>query len=249
MGFIYHFFDLFRFKIIILKIAIIPARGGSKRIPRKNIKDFHGKPIIAYSIETAINSRLFDEIMVSTDDDEIAEVAKKYGAQVPFFRSAENSSDTATTADVLLEVVEKYKKVENIIFDSICCIYPTAPLVGIEKLRDGYSLFINGNFDSVFPITPFSYPVWRGLKLEEDIVKMEWPEFYNSRSQDLKTLYHDAGQWYWIKTDSLVNQRKLFMAKSHGFILDEIEVQDIDNQSDWNLAELKYLFYMRNKLL
>jgi N-acylneuraminate cytidylyltransferase len=223
-----------------MKIAIIPARGGSKRVPRKNVKNFMGKPIIAYSIEAAINSGLFDEIVVSTDDQEIADVALKYGAKVPFLRSSKNSSDTATTADVLLEVVNYYQNSANSTLESICCIYATAPLIKYDLLKEGYNLLINNGYDSVFPISAFSYPVWRGLYIDNGIVHMEWPEFYNSRSQDLKTLYKDAGQWYWINLESFLRQEKLFMLKSHGIVLSDLEVQDIDSQTDFKLAELKY---------
>ena len=167
------------------KIAIIPARGGSKRIPRKNIKLFFDKPIIAYSIEAALESGLFDEVMVSTDDEEIAEIAIKYGAKVPFLRSEKNSDDNATTVDVILEVLNQYKSVFNINYSLGCCIYPTSPLIQIDHLKEGYELLKSFNYDSVFPIVAFSYPVWRGLQINEDnLVSMEWPEYYNSRSQD-----------------------------------------------------------------
>jgi len=222
-------------------LCIIPARGGSKRIPRKNIKLFLGKPIIAYSIEAAINSGLFDEVMVSTDDTEIAEIALKYGAKVPFLRSEKNSDDNATTTDVLIEVLEQYKIVFNITFDLGCCIYPTAPLVQIKYLKVGYDKIVENQYDSVFPIVAFSYPIWRGITIDDNKhVAMEWPEFYNSRSQDLKTIYHDAGQWYWFRTNILKQEKKLYMDKSYGLILNDTEVQDIDNEVDWKLAELKY---------
>ncbi|TCN56362.1 pseudaminic acid cytidylyltransferase [Flavobacterium circumlabens] len=223
------------------KIAIIPARGGSKRIPRKNIKDFFGKPIIAYSIEVALQSGLFDEVMVSTDDEEIADIAVNYGAKVPFLRSSENSDDLAATADVLLEVIDKYKKEFNIDIKTACCIYPTSPLTQISQLIEGNRLLEVNNYDSVFPVVAFSFPVWRGIDLDsQNLVTMQWPEFYNSRSQDLKTLYHDAGQWYWFNSDSLKESKKLYMNKSYGYVLDDTEVQDIDNMVDFKLAELKY---------
>lgn len=223
-----------------MKLAIIPARGGSKRIPRKNIRPFLGKPILAYSIESAIKSGIFDDIIVSTDDPEIANMALEFGAKVPFIRSLENSSDTATTADALLEVINYYQKVLKTDLNAICCIYPTAPLIKSDFLVTGYDLLINGNYDSVFPVSAFSYPVWRGLNLNKGIVAMEWPEFYNSRSQDLKTLYKDAGQWYWINLCSFLEQKKLFMLNSYGIVLSDLEVQDIDSMTDFLLAELKY---------
>lgn len=223
------------------KIAIIPARGGSKRIPRKNIKLFLDKPIIAYSIEAALKSELFDEVMVSTDDPEIAEIAISYGAKVPFFRSELNSNDIATTTDVLIEVLEQYKINQNISFEYACCLYPTAPLVQVKEILEGFNLIKNHGFDSVFPIVAFSYPVWRSLFIDKDSrVKMQWPEFYNSRSQDLKTLYHDAGQWYWFQSEILIREKKLYMNNSKGLILDETKVQDIDSLTDFNLAEIKF---------
>lgn len=226
---------------MIAKIAIIPARGGSKRIPRKNIKLFFEKPIIAYAIETALQSGLFDEVMVSTDDSEIAEIAIKYGAKVPFLRSIKNSDDNATTTDVLIEVLEHYKNDLGISFDFGCCIYPTSPLIQIKHLEKGWKLLQEKEFDSVFPIVAFSYPVWRGVTInEENVVSMQWPEYYNSRSQDLKTLYHDAGQWYWFSSVAMKNEKKLYMSRSYGLVLEEVEVQDVDNEMDWKLAELKY---------
>jgi N-acylneuraminate cytidylyltransferase len=223
-----------------MKVAIIPARGGSKRIPRKNIKPFCGKPILAYSIEAAIKSGIFDEIIVSTDDPEIANMVLEFGAKVPFLRSSKNSSDTATTADALFEVINYYQLLLKIDLKAFCCIYPTAPLIQSHHLVTGYDLLINGRYDSVFPIAAFSYPVWRGLNLNNGIVAMEWPEFYNSRSQDLKMLYKDAGQWYWINLDSFLKQKKLFMLNSYGIVLNDLEVQDIDSITDFMLAELKY---------
>ena len=221
-------------------LCIIPARGGSKRIPRKNIKQFCGKPIIAYSIEAALGSKLFDEVMVSTDDEEIAEIAKKYGAKVPFMRSQENADDLATTVDVLIEVINEYKRAGKE-FDHCCCIYPTAPLIKIEKLKSGFDKLWNDNFDVVFPVVSFSYPIWRGLKKnDDDNFSMLWPEHQNSRSQDLDEVYHDAGQWYWFRTDQLVKSKKLFGDNTSCVILNETEVQDIDTSTDWKLAELKY---------
>ncbi len=220
-------------------LAIIPARGGSKRIPRKNIKDFLGKPIIAYSIEVAIQSGLFEEVMVSTDDEEIAEVAKKYGASVPFMRSKKTADDFATTIDVLNEVVNTYKEKHQQTFDYVCCIYATAPLIQLEQLKKGLDLLLNKNLSSVYPIVPFGYPVWRGVKINESgYTEMIWKEFMQSRSQDIEKVYHDAGQWYWYNplkvTDSLITSH------TSSIILSEEEVQDIDTETDWKLAEMKY---------
>ena len=221
-------------------LCIIPARGGSKRIPRKNIKDFLGKPIIAYSIETALQSGLFEEVMVSTDDPEIAKVARRYGAKVPFFRSEKNSGDYSTTADVLLEVLDEYK-VRKLTFEYACCIYATAPLVRQRDLNDGYHKLVNEGRSSVFPVVKFSYPIWRGLKiLERGQVEMIWPEHINSRSQDLTDVYHDVGQWYWFGVGDLVKSNRVFSGNSACIELSALNVQDIDDDMDWQMAELKY---------
>lgn len=226
-------------------LAIIPARGGSKRIPRKNIKYFLGKPIIAYPIEVALESKLFNEVMVSTDDEEIASIAIQYGANVPFMRTKETANDFATTMDVLTEVTSEYKNKFNAEFDYICCIYATAPLIRPEHLREGYELMINKNFSSVYPIVSFGYPIWRGLRMvENQKIKMIWPKNINARSQDLETVYHDAGQWYWYKKTKIKNS--LFTDNSAAIILDEINVQDIDSITDWQLAELKYELRLQN---
>jgi N-acylneuraminate cytidylyltransferase len=221
-------------------VAIIPARGGSKRIPRKNIRDFLGKPVIAYSIQTAIESKLFDEVMVSTDDVEIAEIATKYGAKVPFMRSEKNADDFANTADVILEVIDEYKK-RNIAFENGCCIYPAAPLAQTKHLSDGFRLLTTEKFNSVFPVVAFSYPVWRGLEWNENgKVQMVWPEYLNSRSQELRKVFHDAGQWYWFNVYALVSGKNLFTGNSSSIEVRETEVQDIDSETDWRIAEMKY---------
>lgn len=219
-------------------LCIIPARGGSKRIPRKNVKPFLGKPIIAYSIEAALKSKLFDEVMVSTDDKEIVKVAKRFGAKVPFIRSESASGDFATTMEVIEEVVTAYGKI-NRFFRAICCIYPTAPLIEVEHLQRGYALLEDGISDVVYPVVPFSYPVWRGLSLDEqNCAELVWPEHLNTRSQDLKPVFHDAGQWYWM-SESAVGE-PILKTGSQAIILDESDVQDIDNDSDWAMAELKF---------
>lgn len=226
-----------------MKLAIIPARGGSKRIPRKNCKDFLGKPIIAYSIDVAIKSNLFDEVMVSTDDEEIAAIALRYGAKVPFMRSAETSNDYATTMDVLNEVLQEYKK-EGQEFDHVCCIYATAPLIQKEDLEKGFNLMLSGNYISVFPVVAFSYPIWRSLAIRDNKIQMVWPDNLNKRSQDLDQAFHDAGQWYWYNPALISNS--MFTNNSMSIILDEEKVQDIDTESDWLLAELKYKLMMKS---
>ena len=220
-------------------IAIIPARGGSKRIPRKNIKDFLGKPIIAYSIEAALSSGVFDEVMVSTDDVEIAEIAKQYGAKVPFFRSLEMSTDMAMTAPVLIEVINEYRKLGKQ-FEYLCCLYPCAPFVKPGRLQKAMSTLIASEVDSVVPVVKFSYPPLRGLVLRDGKLQMLFPENLNVRSQDLKPIYHDAGQFYCVRTDSLIIEEKMFCENCIPLELSEMEVQDIDNFEDWELAELKY---------
>ncbi|MBL7911103.1 MAG: pseudaminic acid cytidylyltransferase [Bacteroidia bacterium] len=219
--------------------AIIIARGGSKRIPRKNIKLFRGKPIIAYSIETALNSGLFDYVMVSTDDDEIAVIAKKAGAEVPFKRSEKNSDDLSTTADVISEVLTELKAGGKQ-FENACCIYPTAPFITKEILNDAYELLVKNKFDSVFPVCSFSYPIQRALQIKDAKVSMILPENINKRSQDLQTTYHDAGQFYWLNTSSFLKEKKMFTQNSGSVILNELQVQDIDNDTDWKIAELKH---------
>lgn len=220
-------------------VAIIPARGGSKRIPRKNIRDFLGKPIIAYSIEVALESGLFVEVMVSTDDEEISEVAKKYGARVPFMRSEENADDYATTVDVLIEVLKIYQQ-QGKQFEYGCCIYPTAPLLKSAFLENAYEKLINEDFSTVFPVVEFSYPIQRSLKLNvKGKAEMNWPEHLKSRSQDLQSAYHDAGQFYWFKVEELLKEKKLFGNNSGAIILPNTIVQDIDTEEDWKLAEMK----------
>jgi len=220
-------------------LAIIPARGGSKRIPRKNIKPFLGKPIIAYSIEAALKSNLFDEIMVSTDDEEIAKTAINYGAEVPFLRSNENANDFAVLADVIEEVVLNYNK-QSKSFDTICCILPTAPFVTSNIIKEAYNKLSDNNFDSVFPVLEFSFPIQRSLKIEDEKVNMVWSENLNARSQDLEPRYHDSGQFYWLKASSFNKDRKLFTNNSGAIVISELQAQDIDTETDWKLAEIKY---------
>jgi len=222
-------------------LAIITARGGSKRIPRKNIKDFLGKPIILYSIEAALQSKIFDEVMVSTDDMEIAEIAKKAGAKVPFFRSKENANDFATTADVIREVIEEYEK-KGELYTHVCCIYPTAPFITANRLEEAMQQLINKNVDSVIPVVEFSYPIQRGFVIKEEKLEMKWPEFMQARSQDLEAMYHDSGQFYCLQIERFLQENRLFMKNTIPMILSSLEVQDIDTIEDWKLAEQKYQF-------
>ena len=225
-------------------IAIIPARGGSKRIPRKNIKDFFGKPIIAYSIEAALNSGVFDEVMVSTDDIEIAEIAKKYGAKIPFFRSSELSNDMAMTAPVLVEVLNEYKKLGNE-FEYGCCIYPCAPFIKPEKLKEGLESMKEKKVDNAVPVVQFSYPIQRALKIENNQLSMILPENMNMRSQDLMPTYHDIGQYYCFKIESFLAEPTLFSKNTVPIITPESQVQDIDTEEDWEIAEIKYKMLKR----
>lgn len=221
-------------------IAIIPARSGSKRIPNKNIKHFLGKPVIAYSIETAIKTGLFDEIMVSTDSEQIMKIALKYGAKVPFLRSPETAGDFATLSDVVGEVLTNYDDKFNLKFDNICCLLATAPLVKPGDLITSYNLLLKSGLDAVFPIVKYDYPIQRALKLENQKVRMIWPENKNKRSQDLEPAYHDAGLFYWIKNNVFINQKTLWPQQTAGMEISRLAAQDIDTPEDWILAELKY---------
>jgi pseudaminic acid cytidylyltransferase len=226
-------------------IAIIPARGGSKRIPRKNIREFLGKPILSYSIDVALKSGLFSEVMVSTDDEEIANIALEYGANVPFFRSKLNSKDTSTTLEVIEEVVNMYTDIDKY-FDNICCIYPCAPFCTTMNLLNSYNLFIGKKFNTVFPVVQYSSPIQRALNLDNNIISMSYPEFQNTRSQDLEKKYFDAGQFYWINAKKTFEQKNIYTDYSGSIIIDELNAQDIDNEIDWQIAELKYKLINKN---
>ena len=217
-------------------LCVIPARGGSKRIPRKNVKSFLGKPMLAYSIEAALATGLFDEVMVSTDDEEIADVARQYGAKVPFMRSAETANDFATTADVLKEVLANYKKLCQE-FDNFCCFYATAPMVQSKDIISAFNRLTSSNFTCVYPVVAFSYPIWRCLDLADNgTMTRHWPEYENSRSQDLPKEYHDTGTFYWYKTKEWLNGNNIV----GGIEVDETTIQDIDTETDWKIAEMKY---------
>lgn len=227
-------------------LAIIPARGGSKRIPRKNIRPFMGKPIIAYSIQAALNSGLFDEVMVSTDDEEIANIAKGYGASVPFMRSEANANDYATLADVVKEVLDQYI-INQIDIENLCCILPTAPLISYLDIKSAYRKMIDFNFTAVYPVVEFSYPIMRSVIIDEnDHLKMCWPEYLNTRSQDIKPAYHDCGMFYWIRKESFMQYESMLTPNCSGIIIDEIATQDIDSEQDWKIAELKYMLLHNN---
>lgn len=230
----------------IKRLAIITARGGSKRIPKKNIREFCGRPIIGYSIQAAKDAGVFDTVMVSTDSEEIAEIAKKEGAEVPFLRSEATSGDFAGTADVILEVLARYEEIGET-FDEVCCIYPTAPFITGDKLKSAVSILEEKKFDSVMPITSFSFPPLRGLVLNGDKISYKWEEFSEFRSQDLETIYHDCGQFYVLNTEAFKQSKNLVTKNTGAIEISELEMQDIDNEIDWKLAELKYQLLRERK--
>lgn len=223
-----------------MKLAVITARGGSKRIPRKNIRTFCGKPIIAYSIETALSSACFDEVMVSTDDAEIAAVAKQYGARVPFMRSTKTADDFATTSDVLCEVIQEYHD-RDIYPEYLCCIYPTAPLITSEQLISGFTqLKNNSTLDLLFPVAPFSFPIQRALRYSNERLSFFYPDYALTRSQECEKAYHDAGQFYWYRVNACLQNRFRMTDHVGAIILPPWQVQDIDTIEDWKMAEIKY---------
>ena len=231
-----------------MKFAIIPARGGSKRIPRKNIKQFYGKPMIAYSIEAAKMSGCFDRIIVSTDDAEIAHVAETYGAEVPFMRPPELADDYTTTGQVIAQVIEQLSGLGERP-ELICCIYATAPFVHSSDLKRGLELLRSEGADFAFSATTFPFPIQRALRLDENKrVAMFQSEHLLTRSQDLEEAYHDAGQFYWGKSQAFVEQRPIFSPSSVAVILPRIRVQDIDTAEDWECSEALFSLLGDGKL-
>jgi len=220
-------------------LAIIPARGGSKRIPHKNIKLFLGKPIISYSIQAALQSGCFNEVMVSTDDQEITRIAKKFGAVVPFLRSQKASNDEATTADVIDEVLHQYRR-RGRQFEFFCTLYPTAPFVTPEKLRSAFEILKKTDVDSVMPVVKYSSPIQRALIIKNGKLRRLHPEYAKTRSQDLPPTYHDPGQFYFMRTKAFVNRH--LTNNTIPFEIPELEAQDIDTPQDWIIAEYKYRF-------
>ena len=220
-------------------IAIITARGGSKRIPRKNIKPFLGKPIMVYSIEAALASGLFDTVMVSTDDEEIAQIAKEHGAQVPFYRSEQTSNDYATTVDVISEALEEYAKC-GIYYETACVIYPTAPFLTADALKEAMGILLERDADSVMPVVKFSFPPQRSVLIKDGALIASNPESMMMRSQDLEPHYHDCGQFYCIRVASFLKQHTVIMAHTVPYLQEELTVQDIDTEEDWRIAEMKY---------
>jgi len=230
-------------------ICVIPARGGSKRIPRKNIKEFNGKPIIAYSIEAAFESNCFDQVIVSTDDNEIKEVAKKYGARVPFVRTAELSNDFTGTLPVVKHAIEWFENNNNTI-ENVCCLYATVPFIQSKIISEAYQQLISSKSDYCFSVTSFSFPIQRAIRItQDDKVDMFYPENFNARSQDLEEAYHDAGQFYWGKAQAFKDELALFSEVSSPYVLPRYLVQDIDTMEDWIRAELmhKTIQMLKNK--
>lgn len=227
-------------------VAIIPARGGSKRIPRKNIKEFHGKPLIAYSIETALKSKLFDEVIVSTDDKQIAKVATSYGASAPFIRPDELSDDFVGTGAVVNHAIE-FLKAEGKKIEYVCTIYATAPFVSQKYLLEGFTKLQNSNAKYAFSCTSMPYPIWRTFKVTSNgRCEMFWPENFPKRSQDLEEAYQDAGQFYWNKLEQSADDI-IFGKDSIPIILPRYLVQDIDTLEDWARAELMYEVIQKNE--
>ena len=220
-----------------MKLAIIPARGGSKRIPRKNIKPFCGKPMIAWSIEAALESGCFDRIIVSTDDEEIAEVARQYGAEVPFLRPLELSDDHTGTIPVIRHAIETINSQGRAV-EQACCLYATAPFIRAEDLRRGLEILQGSGGDYAFSVTSYAFPIQRAIRLTpEGRVEMFNPEHFSTRSQDLEEAYHDAGQFYWGRADAWLQGKMIFSPASLPVMLPRHRVQDIDTPEDWVRAE------------
>lgn len=220
-----------------MKIAVIPARGGSKRIPRKNIKEFCGKPMIAYSIEAALQSGCFDKVVVSTDDSEIAEVVKYYGAEVPFIRPVELSNDYASTIPVIRHAIEWFMQ-QGIDPQLVCCLYATAPFVTAEYLQQGLKQITESNASYAFTVTSYAFPIQRAIKILPELgIEMFDETSFNTRSQDLEEAWHDAGQFYWGKAEAWLTEKVIFGPDSTPVILPRHRVQDIDTPEDWDRAE------------
>jgi N-acylneuraminate cytidylyltransferase len=221
-----------------MKVAVIPARGGSKRIPRKNIKDFCGKPMIAWSIEATQASGLFDHVIVSTDDHEIAEVAKQWGAEVPFMRPAELSNDYAGTTEVIAHAT-RWTLDQGLDVEAVCCIYATAPFIQVDDLRRGWEALKSGDWAYAFTVTDFAAPIFRSFKQNaEGGIEMFYPEHFTTRSQDLPAALHDAGQFYWGRPSAWIEGKRVFDQHSIPIVIPRWRVQDIDNEEDWLRAEI-----------
>jgi pseudaminic acid cytidylyltransferase len=222
-----------------MRIAIIPARGGSKRIPRKNVKEFAGRPMIAYSIQAAQECGLFDKIIVSTDDEEIATIARSFGAEVPFMRPKELSDDHTATIPVIAHAIQTLQN--NYVIDNVCCIYATAPFIRSSDLIDAYNALLTHNKQYAFPVTTFPFPIQRGVKRDvEGNIEMFNPQHFATRSQDLEEAYHDVGQFYWGRAAAWLEGKPIFSDAATTIVLPRHLVQDIDTPEDWIRAELMY---------
>jgi len=231
-----------------MKVAIIPARGGSKRIPRKNIKLFYGKPMIAWSIEAALESNCFDRVVCSTDDEEIADIAREYGAEIPFIRPAHLSDDHTATIPVIAHAIEDLQKsIKNI--DFACCVYATAPFIQPKDLKLSLEQIIREGADYCFPVTSYPFPIQRSIRItEEKRCEMFQPEMFNQRSQDLEEMYHDAGQFYWGKKQAWLQGEPIFSREASPYILPRYRVQDIDTNEDWKRAEFIFEIINNEKI-
>ena len=227
-------------------LAIITARGGSKRIPKKNIKEFFGRPMISYAINACKEAGIFSDIMVSTDDNEIAKISKDNGADIPFMRSEKTADDFATTFDVLEEVITEYKKTGKD-YDYICCLYPCVPFLSGETLQSAYNQLAASENDALQPVCRFSVPIEWAMKIENGLLIPNDRQAQLIRSQDLVPKYFDGGMFYMIKTETLLREKSLTPKKTMAYIMDEKEIQDIDTIDDWNMAELKYKLFKKKK--
>lgn len=222
-----------------MRVAIIPARGGSKRIPRKNIKPFAGMPIIAHSIKAAQEADIFDRIIVTTDDDEIADVARSFGAEIPFLRPKELSDDHTATIPVIAHAIVTLQK--HCVIDAVCCIYATAPFIRAQDIISSYNALITQNKQYAFPVTTFPFPIFRGIKRDETgDIEMFWPQHFATRSQDLEEAYHDVGQFYWGTSEAWLGGKPIFSDAATTIVLPRHLVQDIDTLEDWHRAELMH---------
>lgn len=222
-----------------MNICVIPARGGSKRIPRKNIKKFHGKPIIAYSIEAALASGCFDKVIVSTDDKEIAEIATKFGAEVPFIRPPELSDDLTGSDEVIRHAVNWYTR-HGIKVDYVCCVYATAPFLSSETIELGFNMLVKSGKNFAFSVAEYDFPIQRALRLSNNGVEVFQYESINLRSQDLELAYHDAGQFYWGTASAYLENKEFYSDQTVPIKLPRYLTQDIDTSEDWEQAELLY---------
>jgi pseudaminic acid cytidylyltransferase len=232
---------------IIMNVAIIPARGGSRRIPDKNIRPFAGRPMISYAIAAARDSGVFDSIIVTTDSEKIAAIAREYGAEVPFMRPMELSDDHTPTAPVILHALNRLIECGKFV-KYACCIYPTALFVRPEFIKKGYEILVKNQVSSVFSVTTFPFPIFRALRItEKGNIEMFWPEYELTRHQDLPEAYHDAGQFYWLKVESFLKSRRLYSSDAMPVLLPRYLVQDIDTQEDWETAERMFKATFRDE--